>query len=344
MQNLWELPFPTPVPLLQVLLWQPQQPKKRGGKSAAEENISASRKRAKEILYQLTLIARYASFLYIAHVAWLIALPHDFGKIRRLPVQVWAAPLVAFNFLCVILLYGPWHWLLYGGAGGGPVLEKLAQRKFSRQREGYRVGQGFCLTMVGVAISSAAECLLWREVAAGRAALQPGNFGDSWLRSSAMCVLIVLWLEVHSWFARRLLHPWGVRVPLIGDPGYLLYRLIRWVHHESPNPGPWSALSMHPLEHVLVFSSYVLPLFLSMHPVHILFLVTCSRIAPLAEYDGFDRPAGGGLCRHLHHARNRVGEVGVNFGNPDLMVSLDEYFGTLDDGEEFRRKAELPHA
>lgn len=289
------------------------------------------KKKETGLLEQLALLPRYAGCFFVALCASHFVLPSDFSRIRRRPFYEWAAPLVLFNYVTVIVLYGFWHWFLYCGKGGGPVLSKLWPRKYCSKQDGYRVKQGFVLTMVGVGISSAAECMLWREVASGGAALQPGAFRDNLLRSVAMLVLIPMWIEAHAWVMHRVLHAWGMNVPLLGDPGNWLYRLIHWVRHESVNPGPWSGLSMHPLEHIMVFSSYVFPKFMPLHPLHIHFLTACSRIALLADSDGFDHPAGGGHRRHLHYACSCAGKKSFNYGGNDLF-SLDEYFGTLDDG------------
>ena len=52
--------------------------------------------------------------------------------------------------------------------------------------------------------------------------------------------------EVGFYFAHRFLH-WPP-----------LYRIAHQVHHRNTNPGPWSGLSMHPIEHVIYFSSVLI--------------------------------------------------------------------------------------
>ncbi|CAF3850081.1 unnamed protein product, partial [Rotaria sp. Silwood1] len=49
------------------------------------------------------------------------------------------------------------------------------------------------------------------------------------------------------------IHPrWSVRNGLRhGDIGAFLYRHFRCLHHQCRNPGPWSGLSMHLVEHFL---------------------------------------------------------------------------------------------
>jgi sterol desaturase/sphingolipid hydroxylase (fatty acid hydroxylase superfamily) len=51
---------------------------------------------------------------------------------------------------------------------------------------------------------------------------------------------------VGFYFAHRLLH-WPP-----------LYELAHKLHHRNTNPGPWSGLSMHPIEHVIYFSTIAL--------------------------------------------------------------------------------------
>jgi sterol desaturase/sphingolipid hydroxylase (fatty acid hydroxylase superfamily) len=57
-------------------------------------------------------------------------------------------------------------------------------------------------------------------------------------------------------------------VPFIHEVGfYCAHRLLHWpplyevahkLHHRNTNPGPWSGLSMHPIEHVIYFSPILL--------------------------------------------------------------------------------------
>ena len=55
--------------------------------------------------------------------------------------------------------------------------------------------------------------------------------------------LIPLWSSFHFYWIHRLLH-WPP-----------LYRLAHSVHHRNINIGPWSGISMHPIETIIFFSS-----------------------------------------------------------------------------------------
>ena len=104
----------------------------------------------------------------------------------------------------------------------------------------------------------------------------------------------------------RVMHPWfDIRSGLMdGDVGAWLYRVAHSLHHKSHNPGPWSGLSMHPIEHFLYYSCTLTPLVWTLHPVHFLFNKFHADVSPLPGHDGYDAPTGGGSYFHyLHHGR-----------------------------------------
>ena len=58
-----------------------------------------------------------------------------------------------------------------------------------------------------------------------------------------MFVFVIFWSSLHFYFVHRLLH-WKP-----------LYRIAHALHHRNDNVGPWSGLSMHPIEHLIYLSS-----------------------------------------------------------------------------------------
>ena len=55
------------------------------------------------------------------------------------------------------------------------------------------------------------------------------------------------------------------------------------LHHKSYNPGPWSGLSMHPIEHLMYYScAWLLPLFFTIHPVSASHTASVAPIAAVA--------------------------------------------------------------
>lgn len=53
------------------------------------------------------------------------------------------------------------------------------------------------------------------------------------------------------------------------------------LHHKSRNPGPWSGLAMHPVEHLLYYTCTLLCLLYKAHPLH--FLYAKVRAPPFAR-------------------------------------------------------------
>ena len=64
------------------------------------------------------------------------------------------------------------------------------------------------------------------------------------------------WREFHFYWCHRMIHPWFKKgSPLKSvDIGQFLYTHFHSLHHKSYNPGPWSGLSMHPVEHFFYYS------------------------------------------------------------------------------------------
>ena len=101
----------------------------------------------------------------------------------------------------------------------------------------------------------------------------------------------------------RVMHPWfNIKYGLMdGDVGAWLYRVAHSLHHKSHNPGPWSGLSMHPIEHLIYYSCTLTPLVWTLHPIHFLFNKFHADVSPLPGHDGYDKPGGGSYFHYLHH-------------------------------------------
>jgi len=149
---------------------------------------------------------------------------------------------------------------------------------------------------------------------------------------------IAYWRETHFYFCHRGMHPWFDRENglLNGDIGAFLYRHVHSLHHKSFNPGPWSGLCMHPVEHFLYYSCVWLPpLVLTLHPLHFLYCKFHLDIAPLGGHDGMDDPGGKGDFHYLHHAKFEC-----NYGVP-FPFNFDKLCGTWADWETYKATGEL---
>ncbi len=139
--------------------------------------------------------------------------------------------------------------------------------------------------------------------------------------SIVLFLLIPIINEVHFYFIHRFLH-WPP-----------LYRAVHKLHHNNVNPGPWSGLAMHPVEHLLYFSSALFFWVIPANPVHVLFHLVNMQLAPAVAHVGFDKVLIGdkiaittdGYAHYLHH---KYFECNYSDG----VVPLDKWFGSFHDG------------
>ena len=129
--------------------------------------------------------------------------------------------------------------------------------------------------------------------------------------------------DAHFYFVHRLLHyRW-------------LYRTVHRLHHKNVDIGPWSGMSMHPVEHILYFSGILLHWVLLSHPLHVIFHVQATGLTPAMGHVGFhklmkkDGTAMSIGQRYFHYLHHRYFEC--NYGG-DGTVPLDKWFGTWHDG------------
>ena len=153
-----------------------------------------------------------------------------------------------------------------------------------------------------------------------------------------LLALIPLWRLFHFYWVHRLLH-WPP-----------LYKAGHYLHHRNINVGPWSGMSMHPLEHLLYFSCILIHWVMPSHPIHMLFNGQHAAFTPAQGHLGFDEVvvsdqvnvSGASYFHQLHH---RYFEC--NYGEPDFP--FDAWFGTHHDGSSeahtaMRAKRKARHA
>jgi len=133
--------------------------------------------------------------------------------------------------------------------------------------------------------------------------------------------LLMMWHVTHFYFGHRLLH-WKP-----------LYRSAHYLHHKNVNIGPWSGLSMHPIEHIIYFSTILIFLVVPSHPIHAMFALQFAALTPAGGHLGFDKLVVWGKFTlpsdYPHYLHHRYFDC--NYGVVDAMP-LDNWFGTFHDG------------
>ena len=235
----------------------------------------------------------------------------------------WAGLILLRNLVLTVAVYGAWHMWLYAWRKQGAVFKynrKWPSEKSSVFLFNNQTYDNIFWTLVsGVPIWTAYELLLLWAYANGYAPMI--NPSEHPVGFVALFLLVPLVHEVGFYFAHRLLH-WPP-----------LYRVAHKLHHRNVNPGPWSGLSMHPIEHVIYFSTILLFFIIPSHPIHMINLASRLGLAPAQGHTGFDRVVVGeetamNTSYYAHYLHHRYFEVNYSDG----MVPLDKWFGSFHDG------------
>jgi sterol desaturase/sphingolipid hydroxylase (fatty acid hydroxylase superfamily) len=235
----------------------------------------------------------------------------------------WIALVLVRNLALTLLVFGAWHLWLYVWRRQGTTF------KYNRQwpkedssvflfRSQTRENMFYALVS-GVPIWTAYEVLLLWGYANGIAPMI--TFAEHPIGFIALFFLVPFIHEAGFYFCHRLLH-WPP-----------LYRIAHHVHHRNVNPGPWSGLSMHPIEHAIYFVTILLFFLIPSHPLHMINLASRLGLAPAQGHTGFDRLVVGeeatfDASYYAHYLHHKYFEVNYSDG----MVPLDRWFGSFHDG------------
>ena len=186
----------------------------------------------------------------------------------------WVAQVFATNWAIMYAGYEGYHWVFY--AGGFKWLYGSAPTKFNP--EAYEPGQlarERMYTTLSMGIASLYQCLALHGWARGWFTLTYLNYSAVPLWQFCLTFLLLgLWSDFHFYFVHRLLHT------------DLLYAPFHKLHHASKNPGPWSGMSMHPVETTLYLSKILGALVIPAHPVHFLFILYNATLMPIPGHSG----------------------------------------------------------
>ena len=235
----------------------------------------------------------------------------------------WAGLILVRNVTLTFSVYGAWHMWLY-------VWRKQHNdfkynKSWPKERSSIFLFNNqtydnmFWSLVSGVTVWTIYEVLLFWAYANNYVTLI--NPSEHPVVFVALFFLVPFVHEVGFYFAHRFLH-WPP-----------LYRVAHKLHHRNVNPGPWSGLSMHPLEHVIYFSTILLFFVIPAHPIHMINLASRLGLAPAQGHTGFDRVVVGDekamdTSYYAHYLHHRYFEVNYSDG----MIPLDKWFGSFHDG------------
>ena len=256
----------------------------------------------------------------IAIVTWIYTQP-ELTRMVEFRVD-WIAQIYVRNLGLLLLFAGGQHLWLYTFRGQGAKYKfnpKWLGGKDSRFLGGTQLrDNAFWSIASGCTVWTAYETLMMWSYA--NDLLPRVEWSTDPVYFAVLLGLLMMWHVVHFYFGHRLLH-WKP-----------LYRSAHYLHHKNVNIGPWSGLSMHPIEHIIYFSGVLIFWIVASHPIHAMFMLQFAALTPAAGHIGFDKLVVKGKValpsdfpHYLHHRY-----FDCNYGG--AVVPLDSWFGTFHDG------------
>lgn len=241
----------------------------------------------------------------------------------------WMALVWLRNAGLLILVAGTLHWWLYIRRSQG-TRYKFDRRWLATDDDKFlwnnQVRDNMFWSLVpGVTIWSLYECITLWVYASGR---QP----IPWISEHPVYFVVTVfavffWSTAHFYFVHRFLH-WKP-----------VYDVAHELHHRNVNIGPWTGISMHPLEHALYFSVFMLWWVVPVHPVIIVLCGFFQGISPSVSHSGFDffrsgNSRGATVGDYFHTLHHKY--FHVNYGN--TPTPFDKVFDSWHDGTDAGRE------
>lgn len=270
--------------------------------------------------------------LSIAVVTWCFLTP-DLAAMKSFEAW-WIAILLLRNLALVLAFFGGLHLLLYVAKRQGNEM-KFSAKPLATNNPRFLFGNQvrdnmFRSLCFGVPIITAFEALtywLFANQYIGFMSLAPNTIAF-WSWFVALLLLAPAIHALHFYLIHRLLH-WRP-----------LYRTVHRIHHYNVEVGPWSGLSMHPVELAIYFSTICVQWLLALHPVNALFQMHIAIFNAAVSHTGFNKVViGGGVAiesnNYFHYLHHKYFEC--NYGS--TLAPMDQLFGTFHDGSTEAQQA-----
>ena len=216
-------------------------------------------------------------FIALAVAAWVFLTP-DLERMASLEPG-WVALIWLRNAALLTLVAGGLHWWLYMKRGQGRAY-KYNPRWLATANSKFLWGNQVKDNMFWSLVSGCTIWTLYESVtlwlyASGQ--LTVIGWSEAPVYLGFMVLLVFFWSTFHFYLNHHLLH-WAP-----------LFRLAHELHHRNANTGPWTGISMHPLEHVIYFSVFALWWVVPVHPVIVILTGLYQGIGPSVSHSGFDQ-------------------------------------------------------
>jgi sterol desaturase/sphingolipid hydroxylase (fatty acid hydroxylase superfamily) len=257
----------------------------------------------------------------LALLVWTFLTP-SVDRMQTLSVD-WVLFILLRNACLTVLIVGGQHYWLYVKRSQSTAF-KYNRKWPDGKRPGFSFGSQlrdnlFWTFCSGLPIWTAWEVITLWLYANGHIAVL--GIADNPIWFAVLWFIVPLLHELHFYWIHRTIH-WPP-----------IYARVHKIHHRNINPGPWSGLSMHPVEHLIYFSGFLIYWIVPAHPLHFMHYSMMVGLAPAQGHTGFDRVVTGEkaslhLPYYAHFLHHRLFEV--NYA--DGTIPLDKWFGSFHDG------------
>ena len=192
----------------------------------------------------------------------------------------WILTLYIRNVALIFLVTGTVHFWLYIKKGQGS--------QFQFNKKGLRKSDPRFLfrdqTRENIFLGTVSGCGIWTIYEAFTYWMFANGyilFPVEWLESPVYIIILFLLIPHirahHFYFTHRLTH-WKP-----------LYDSAHYLHHKNTNTGPWSGLSMHPIEHLIYLSGVIIHWIIPSHPIHACYHLMHAGISPTWSHSGYEK-------------------------------------------------------
>ena len=268
-----------------------------------------------------------AIYVGIATLAWLYLTP-SMERMETLAFD-WIALVYLRNVGLMVLVFGGLHLRLYVKRAQGSRY-KYSDKWLATRDKRFLFGNQTLDNAFWSLVSGGIVWTAYESITLWAFANRIIPYVD-WRERPVYCTLLLIGVlfmrEAHFYLTHRLSH-WKP-----------LYKAAHYLHHKNVNIGPWSGMSMHPIEHMLYLSGIFLHWIIPSHPLHAMAHIIVSGLAPAKGHAGFYKFVVNGTADSEHEKAIRAGGYfhylhhryfTVNFGTE--AVPLDQWFGSFHDG------------
>ena len=235
----------------------------------------------------------------------------------------WIAELYARNFCLMVLVAGGLHWYFYIARKQGDD-RRYDTRPFPEANRVFTFGSQvrdnvFWTLASGVTVWTLYEALMLWALANNYAPALA--MPEQWIWLVLMVLLIPMWETTHFFLIHRVIH------------SSRLYKRVHALHHRNTNVGPWSGLSMHPVEHVVYLSTVLIHFIIPSTPFLIAFHLMYFTLSAATTHTGYQGIVFNGklvlpLGTFHHQLHHRL--FTCNYGG--LEMPWDKWTGSFHDG------------